>query len=228
MTFLKKIGSQIINSKAFIVVALFALLLLIPSVFSQQKTKQNSGVHEKQEILGVTSKRAVLTPTVTPTPILVLSPSKTPSPTPTPVPQSLTPTPTPAPASNSNQATNNSPTVTPTLPPTPTATPTPILVSSSIEIGIDYGGQRPSDTYTVSLSPGQTAWDVISSAVGIENLAYTDYGGDLGIFITGFNGVAAASNQFYEFRVNGASSMVGVSTYQCNDGDKLDFVLTTF
>jgi hypothetical protein len=66
------------------------------------------------------------------------------------------------------------------------------------------------------------------SAVGINNLQYTDYGGDMGIFITGLNGINAASNQYFEFRVNGVSSNVGVSSYKCNDGDKLDFVLTSF
>jgi hypothetical protein len=64
--------------------------------------------------------------------------------------------------------------------------------------------------------------------VGIGNLQYTDYGGDLGIFITSFNGIAASSNQYYEFRVNGASSSVGVSSYICNVGDVLEFVLTSF
>jgi hypothetical protein len=66
------------------------------------------------------------------------------------------------------------------------------------------------------------------AAVGINNLQYTDYGGDMGIFITGFNGINAASNQYFEFRVNGVSSTSGVSSYKCNDGDKLDFVLTPF
>lgn len=78
------------------------------------------------------------------------------------------------------------------------------------------------------VNPGQTAWEAVRAAIGIENLQYADYGGDLGIFISGFNGIAAASNQYYEFRINGTSSNVGVSSYTCNNEDKLEFVLTTF
>ena len=74
---------------------------------------------------------------------------------------------------------------------------------------------------------GQSAWDAVVSAVGLSNLQYTDYE-SMGMFITGFNGINAASNHYFEFRVNGVSSNTGVSNYKVNDGDKLDFVLMSF
>jgi len=132
---------------------------------------------------------------------------------PTPVPQATdTPTPTP--------------TLTPS--PIPTETPTPTPVGLQIQIGIDYAGQKNSDLYTTTVNQGQTAWDAVVAAVGLSNLKYTDYGGNMGIFITEFNGISADSSYYFEFQVNGVSSMVGVSSYKVNDGDKLDFVLTSF
>lgn len=101
-------------------------------------------------------------------------------------------------------------------------------MGNTVEITVDYGGQKTPDAYNVSVETGQSAWEAIRKAVGIENVQYTDYGGDLGIFITGFNGINATGNQFYEFRVNGVSSNVGVSSYICNNADKLELVLTTF
>jgi uncharacterized protein (DUF2164 family) len=75
---------------------------------------------------------------------------------------------------------------------------------------------------------GQKAWDAVIKALGIENIEYTDYGGDMGKFITSFNGIKADSNQYFEFRVNGVSSSLGVSSYVCNNADKLEFVLVNF
>ncbi|MEK9178402.1 MAG: DUF4430 domain-containing protein [Patescibacteria group bacterium] len=228
MIYLKKIIPLIIRSKALIVVTLFVSLLFIPSIFVAPKNNLVTETN-KEETLGIASKvTPTPTPTITPSPTPVLILAKNPSPTPTPTPTPLIATPTPTPQQTSTSNPNPSPTATPTPTPTPTVTPTPTPVSPSIEIGIDYAGQKSNDTYTIAITPNQTAWETVSSAIGIENLAYTDYGGDLGIFITGFNGINAASNQFYEFRVNGTSSNVGVSTYQVNSGDRLDFVLTTF
>jgi hypothetical protein len=67
----------------------------------------------------------------------------------------------------------------------------------------------------------------VVAAVGINNIQYTN-SDQYGVFISGFNGIVASGNQYFEFKVNGVSSNVGVSSYKCNDGDKLDFVLTSF
>lgn len=183
---------------------------------------------------------------------IVVTPTPTPEPTPTPsiaptapfrrtvlqTPTTIPFTPTPTPIINSNTA---SPTNTPTptsqssptdVPPTPspTFTPTPTATPSgiAIEVSIDYAGQKDQELFNTHIDAGQNAWEAVKKAVGIENIQYTDYGGDMGIFITGFHGIVAASNQYYEFRVNGVSSSVGVSSFVCENADKLAFVLVTF
>lgn len=215
----EKVKFEIRNNKGLIVIATLALFLLIPSVFVSAKT-QSLG---KREVLGAASVVS-LTPTDTLSPITpTFSPTPTPTPTETPVSTS-----SPTPSASPTPLPMVDPTSSSTPMPTATLTPSPTPVSYTVQIGIDYAGERPSDLYTTTVSAGQTAWNAVVAAVGINNLQYTDYGGDMGIFITSFNGIAAASNQYYEFRVNGVSSDIGVSSYQCNDGDKLDFVLTSF
>lgn len=75
---------------------------------------------------------------------------------------------------------------------------------------------------------GTTAWDAIRAALGEENLSYQDFGGDLGIFITGFKGVEVEGNHFWEFKVNGETAEAGVSKYKVQDGDVLEFAYSSF
>ena len=200
---IKNKSIHIQKNKGLVVVVLLVLSLLIPSIIAPQYTE----AIKKNDVLKIVSKphAQILIPTITITPApTILVPTITLTPTST----VLSPTPTPTSA--------------------PTATPTPTPAGLKIQIGIDYAGQKTADSYTTTVNPGQSAWDAVSSAVGSNNLKYTDYGGDMGIFITGFNGIDAASNQYFEFRVNGVSSNTGVSNYKVNDGDKLDFVLMSF
>ena len=218
---LEKFKSGIWENKGLIVVGALALFLLIPSVFAAQKTQDNS----KKEVLGAISTPLPI-PSETPLPTIdpTLSPTLTPTQTPTPVP---TPTPSSTPAPTSTATATPAPTATPTPSPSVSPTPSPMPVGLSVQVGIDYAGQRPADSYTTTVTPGQTAWDAVVAAVGAGNIVYDHY--DFGNFITSFNGISADPNsQYYEFRVNGVSSDVGVSDYTVNDGDKLDFVLTSF
>ncbi len=231
---IKGIKINIPKNKGLIVVVLLVLSLLIPSIITPPYTE----AIKKNDVLKIVSKSqpqisvpaiiitptpTISIPTLTPVPTgEVLSPTPTVTPTPTSI-SAVTPTSTPAP-----QAVDT-PTPTPTLTPSPipTETPTPTPAGLKIQIGIDYGGGK-NDSYTTTVSQGQTAWDAVSATVGLSNLKYTDYGKDMGIFITGFNGINADSSHYFEFKVNGVSSNTGVSNYKCNDGDKLDFVLTSF
>lgn len=103
----------------------------------------------------------------------------------------------------------------------PTPTPTPIPQAKTASIVVDNA------TKTCEIT-GQNAWECIKSAFGVENLKYDDYGGNLGVFITGFNGHNAGENEFWEFSVNGASSSVGISSYIPVENDVLSFNLKTF
>lgn len=218
---------RIIKSKGFIFVFSFALFLFCTSVIGVDSIQGS----DKKEVLGESSVSKITQESkLSPTPSISIAPTITPrisqviqkqnvSPT-------LTPTAVPTSASVSNSSSNNSSSPTPTM--TPSLTPTPSIANDAVKIFVDYGGKKTSDSYEVAVEPGQKAWDAVIKALGIENIEYTDYGGDMGKFITSFNGIKADSNQYFEFRVNGVSSSLGVSSYVCNNADKLEFVLVNF
>ena len=216
---------SVLKNKGFIAVILMVFFLLIPSFFTPSYTE----AVKQDDVLKVASKTQsqILIPTIT---IIPTSTIAIPTITPAPTSEVLSPTPTVTPIPTSIPTATPTSIPTPTLTPTPipTETPTPTPASLQVQVEIDYAGQKTSDSYTTIVNQGQSAWDAVVASVGSNNLQYTDYGGDMGFFITGFNGINAASNQYFEFRVNGVSSTSGVSSYKCNDGDKLDFVLTSF
>jgi hypothetical protein len=97
-----------------------------------------------------------------------------------------------------------------------------------VDVTIDYAGEgnKQAETKSASITNGETAWEVLESAIGAENIEYQDYGGDLGIFISGINGVKPKGDKFWLFKVNGEGSKVGVSAYKVKPGDKLELVIT--
>lgn len=97
-----------------------------------------------------------------------------------------------------------------------------------VAVTIDYAGEgnKQAETKVASITNGETAWEVLESAIGAENIEYQDYGGDLGIFISGINGVKPKGDKFWLFKVNGEGSKVGVSAYKVKPGDKLELVIT--
>ena len=186
---INKIKINIFKNRGLIVVILLVLSLLIPSFFAPSYTE----AVKKNDVLGVATKSqlqisiptilitptpTISIPTATPTPTSIIA-SPTPTITPTPT---LVPTATPTPTSNS---TATPPTPTPTSILTPTATPMP--TGLTVQIGVDYAGQKNADSYSVTVDQGQSAWDAVVKAIGINNLQYTDYGGNMGIFITSFS-----------------------------------------
>ena len=98
-------------------------------------------------------------------------------------------------------------------------------------VRVDFTGapeELPAIDMTFEVEAGSTAWDAVRAALGEENLDYQDFGGDLGIFITGFNGVEAQGNHFWEFKPNGETAEVGVSKYEVQQGDVLEFAYSSF
>lgn len=97
-----------------------------------------------------------------------------------------------------------------------------------VDVTIDYSGEvdKALETKSVSVEEGGTAWDVLKTAVGEENIEYKDYGGDMGIFVSGINEVKPEGNKFWLFKVNGEGSDVGVSAYKVQVGDRLEFVIS--
>jgi hypothetical protein len=114
-----------------------------------------------------------------------------------------------------------------------TSTPTPASSPAAIQgsVRVDFTGAPkeldPIDA-TFSVEPGSTAWDAVRMSLGDENLSFQDYGGDLGIFVSGFKGVDAEGNHFWELKINGESAQVGVAKYEVNQGDVLEFVYSSY
>jgi hypothetical protein len=125
------------------------------------------------------------------------------------------------------------PTLTPTRTPvaTSTAVPTatPVLVQGQVTINF-AGAPQPRATVSepFSVQPGANAWVAIQDAIGVQNITYQDFGGSLGIFITGFYGMQAQGNHFWAFYVNGVSANVGVSSYITRAGDVIEFRYDSF
>jgi hypothetical protein len=95
---------------------------------------------------------------------------------------------------------------------------------------IDFTGapsQRAPVSMPFAVASGAKALDAIKVAVGETNISTQEFSG-LGAFVTGFFGVQAQGNNFWEFRVNGESSDVGVSSYEVKEGDVLEFRYASF
>ena len=138
--------------------------------------------------------------------------------------------------SDDGESANPSP--TPTLAVVATATteapdPTGAATEAAIEgtVIVDFTG-APEELDRIesefSVEPGASGLDAVEAAIGEENLSVQDFGGDLGVFVTGFSGVEAQGNHFWEFRLNGESSQVGLSKYEVQPGDVIEFVYSSF
>jgi hypothetical protein len=96
---------------------------------------------------------------------------------------------------------------------------------------IDFTGaptQRPKTNAPFAVDDGAKALAAIQAAIGTTNVSTKDFGGELGVFVTGFFGVVAEGNHFWEFSVNGKSSDVGAGNYVVKDGDVLSFKYSSF
>jgi hypothetical protein len=165
-----------------------------------------------------------------------------PQPAPPPIAQTTAPAAPPLPAAPQVAATAvvQAPAPVPTAPPrigsaggqgvaAPRPTATPVLTRGTVIV--NFAGapvQKPTVSVAFGVQPGQTAWTAVRQAIGQSNLTFQDFGGSLGIFITGFYGVQAQGNHFWEFFVNGQSSLVGVSAYIVKSGDVLEFRYSSF
>ena len=98
-------------------------------------------------------------------------------------------------------------------------------------VAVDFAGleaARLPISQPFAVAAGSSAWDAIRQSLGESRVAYEDFGGDLGILISGFDGLKVTGNRFWSFSVNGVSSEVGVSGYKVQEGDLLQFKVETF
>ncbi len=111
----------------------------------------------------------------------------------------------------------------------PAAGATPALARGQVVIDFaSSSSPRPKVMRDFAVAEGSTAWEAIRQALGAENVSARDAGPSLGMFVTGFYGVAASGNQFWEFLINGRSAELGVSSYKVKSGDVLEFRISTF
>ena len=199
--------------------------------------KTQSATPEKTspaEVLGISqlqSPEPTASPLFSPSPSPQITKSDVQMTLPAPIPSSTSTNPLPINTQSSENTSQSTPADSGNQSsPSPLLIPSPSPAAVNVGISVTYTGaaDKNADSYFITVYKNQTAWDVITNAIGTENLQYTDYGGDLGIFITGINGVVPLENQFWEFRVNGQSASQGVSTYICQSGDTLEFVIASF
>ena len=236
MLTLQNLQTTLERSRKVLLATIVLGLLMAPTAYGAYLKTQSATTEKASpaEILGISQSQSP-EPTASPSP----SPSSSPQIT-KPKVQITSPTPTPLSASTSPQPANSqslqnisqsTPSDSDNQPsPSPLLIPSPSPPAVNVGISVVYTGaaDKNADSYSIAVYENQTAWNVAKNAIGIENLQYTDYGGDLGIFITGINGVVPLGNQFWEFRVNGQVASVGVSTYICKSGDTLNFVIASF
>lgn len=79
----------------------------------------------------------------------------------------------------------------------------------------------------VDLQEGDTAYTTLERLDEREDnvsIEATDYGPDLGYFVSSVNGVDSNAENFWKLYVNDAEAQVGISTITLLDGDKLEFI----
>ncbi|MFD1738604.1 DUF4430 domain-containing protein [Bacillus salitolerans] len=73
----------------------------------------------------------------------------------------------------------------------------------------------------VSFPEGATAFDVLSDAVGAENVLFEE--SEYGKYITSINEIKAEGTHYWGLYINGITAQVGADSYIVQDGDKLTF-----
>src|SRR4029079_3252584 len=121
---------------------------------------------------------------------------RSPTPFPTPV--------TPVPAPNSSQALS--------FVKSPTPNPCANRICASVTVNFAGSGSNHANVQaSCNVATNAKAWDCIQQALGPSNLQFQDFGGSLGVFVSGLYGVEPDFGKcscFWEFTVNGASSNV--------------------
>lgn len=177
--------------------------------------KQEASSPQIIEVRGVQAQPEPSPPP--PTPIVIIPP-----PTPTPIPP-----PPPTPIIIIQRPPPSTP--VPTSTPLPTATPNPCAIRTCATVLVNFFGSSSNQSNVQAIcnvTPGSSAWECIKQALGPQNIQYQDYGGALGVFISGLYGVTPDYGKcscYWEFIVNGTSSTVGVSGYIVRREDYLEF-----
>lgn len=101
-------------------------------------------------------------------------------------------------------------------------------IQESIEISLDYGDGEDPEIYYTHYRSGVSVFETLESASELNDfeLEYTDYGGDLGVFVESINGHSGGDGEWWQFWVNGEYQMSGMSSVIVNPGDIIELKLT--
>lgn len=97
-------------------------------------------------------------------------------------------------------------------------------VATTSSVLIDYGDGLMVTYLDLPVAAGQTVWELLQE---LEERGVTvqakDYGGDLGMLVTGFGSVTndARAGKFWHYWVNQRFATVGVSAYRLEPGDQV-------
>jgi hypothetical protein len=92
---------------------------------------------------------------------------------------------------------------------------------------IDFGNGKLQTFKNIPITNNATVFSVLQAAATKNNivLKYTDYKGDLGVFIEAIGGIGKdpEGKKWWQFWVNNVYSQVGVSSAQVKAGDVIEF-----
>lgn len=98
---------------------------------------------------------------------------------------------------------------------------------SEASLMIDFGNGTLKTYKDIAVTSTTTAFHALKEAIDSDNtkLEYKDYGGDLGVFVESIAGVGKdpQSRKWWQYWVNNNYSQMGVSSYEINPGDVIEF-----
>jgi len=124
-----------------------------------------------------------------------------------------------------NEKTINSQTTNPT--PEVKNIPAPTLEVKKQKVTTKINASRRAGNYITDFKTGETAFDnLIKVAKG--DIEYTEWGGDLGVFVDCIGGLCRTDGYeyFWSLYINGKLSMVGAGAYIVNPNDVIEWKYT--
>ncbi|MFH1089367.1 MAG: DUF4430 domain-containing protein [Candidatus Uhrbacteria bacterium] len=105
------------------------------------------------------------------------------------------------------------------------------VTPKTVSVMFDFGDGTVKTFTDIEIKKDKITLAEVLSVLYMEDkidLDYTDYGGDLGIFIQAIDSVPGegASDKWWQFWVNNVYSTSGVSSYYLNSGDVIEFKFT--
>ncbi|MEX0668647.1 MAG: DUF4430 domain-containing protein [Candidatus Saccharimonadales bacterium] len=101
-------------------------------------------------------------------------------------------------------------------------------IQESVEISLNYGDGEDSEIYYAQYKSGMSVFEALESASELNDfeLEYTDYGGDLGVFVESINGYSGGDDKWWQFWVNDEYQTSGMSSVIVSSGDIIELRLT--